>query len=359
MPDNKKVIVHIVGNRPQFIKLAVLYRELAKDKLFTQKIIHTGQHFDYTMSDLFFDELNIPQPDFNFNINNLSANLFIAKAADELADYFLQYPSSIAFVYGDTNTTLAAAIAAKRNNILIVHFEAGVRTGDMSMPEEINRLLTDRLADINLCCTEKNYATMQAEGYGTAIPSKIYLTGDLMFDAFNKLPANINPVTKEKKYVACTIHRAANIGNKETLSEIVYALNQVHKTIPVLMPVHPHTKKMLETFGCKPDFQLMAPFGYLDMKAFLSSAEFIITDSGGTCREAYFRGKKSVIVMDKPFWPEIIEADCAISASANSKVILDAVEALQQLTAKFDGAIFGKGNAAGQIRAILSEQIFE
>ena len=182
-----KTIVHIVGNRPQLIKLAVLHKELAVTGLFQQKIVHTGQHFSYEMSGLFFKELNIPAPDINLGIQDLSVNLFIARVADELQEYFTRAGHCIAFVYGDTNTTLAAAMAAKKSGIHLVHFEAGVRTGDMGMPEEMNRILTDRLADINLCCTSKNYSCMQAEGYGSRITSVVHLTGDLMLDAFLKL----------------------------------------------------------------------------------------------------------------------------------------------------------------------------
>lgn len=351
-----KTIIHIVGNRPQFIKLAVLYNELSTDHSFTQKIIHTGQHFSYEMSDLFFEELNIPKATINLNINNVSANVFIAKVADELQQYFNENKNCIAFVYGDTNTTLAAAIAAKRNNITLVHFEAGVRTGDMSMPEEINRLLTDRLADINLCCTQKNFSTMKSEGYGASIPSAIYHTGDLMLDAFNKLgTGNFNNYTSE--YVACTIHRAANISNSIALHEIVDALNSINEKIPVIVPLHPHTKKMIENFGCKPLFKVLNPLGYLDMKSFLSSADFVITDSGGTCREAYFLHKKSLIIMDKPFWPEIVEENCALSSPADKQLIIERFFALPDLKSNFNTDIFGDGNAAFKIKAILQKLI--
>ncbi len=346
-------IVHIVGNRPQFIKLAVLYNELATDPSFTQKIIHTGQHFSYHMSDLFFEELSIPKADINFNINNLSTNLFIAHAADALEKYFRENKNLIAFVYGDTNTTLAAAIAAKRCHTFLVHFEAGVRTGDMSMPEEINRLLTDRLADINLCCTARNYATMQQEGYGTTIPSKMYLTGDLMLDAFNKLGMSSKAIVQDKNYIACTIHRAANIGNEEALHNIINALNIIHKDLPVIMPLHPHTKKMMEKFDCKALFTILDPLSYRDMKSFLSGASYIITDSGGTCREAYFLEKKSLIIMNKPFWPEIIEDNCALSVSAQCDVIIKKFVALQDLQPNFTNHIFGNGEAAASIKKIL------
>ena len=349
-----KSIIHIAGNRPQFIKLAVLHKELAGSDLFVQQIIHTGQHFSYDMSGLFFEELNIPRPDINLNINNLSANQFIAKTADELEKYFIESSQCIAFVYGDTNTTLAAAIAAKRSNIFLVHFESGVRTGEQGMPEEINRVLTDRLADINLCCTDRNFSTMKAEGYGTSIGSKVYLTGDLMLDAFNKLERSNKKIVPENNYVACTIHRAANINNSDNLHQIIAGLNEINVTIPVIVPVHPNTRNMIEKFGCKPAFRMLTPLGYPDMKSFLAGASFVITDSGGTCRESYFLHKQVLILMEKPFWPEILENNCGLSSASDKKEIVKKFFALPGLKGNFEASIFGDGNAAGKIREILA-----
>ncbi len=349
-----KTIVHIVGNRPQLIKLAVLHKELSGAGLFQQKIVHTGQHFSYEMSGLFFKELDIPPPDINLGIQDQSANLFVARVADGLQDYFARTGQCIAFVYGDTNTTLAAAIAAKRSGIQLVHFEAGVRTGDMSMPEEMNRVLTDRLADINLCCTGKNYSRMLAEGFGNSIATDIHLTGDLMLDAFIKLHKSEKRIIVEDKYVACTIHRAASINNSESLHEIIAALNLIHEQIPVVVPLHPHTKKMMATFGCQPVFKILDPLGYPDMKLFLSVATAVITDSGGTCREAYFLSKKALVVMENPFWPEIIEAGCALAVPPKKEMIVNSFFELPRLQADFAGQIFGDGHAAVKIKEILA-----
>ena len=349
-----KSIIHIVGNRPQFIKLAVLHRELAESGLFAQKILHTGQHFSHDMSDLFFKELNIPGADINFNINNLPANQFIAKAADELEKYFITTGQCIVIVYGDTNTTLAAAIAAKRSNAFLVHFESGVRTGVPDMPEEINRVLTDRLADINLCCTARNYATMQNEGYGTSIASQVYLTGDLMLDAFNNLKGNSKKIVPEDTYAACTIHRAGNVNNGDKLREIITGLNEINDTIPVIVPVHPNTRNMIEKFGCKPAFKMLNPLGYPDMISLMARSSFVITDSGGTCRESYFLHKYALIIMERPFWPEIIENNCGLSSAPNKEEIIKKFFALRGLKGNFEANIFGDGNAAQKIKKILA-----
>jgi UDP-GlcNAc3NAcA epimerase len=352
-----KDILHIVGNRPQFIKLAVLYQELKSSGTVLQKIIHTGQHSSPEMSGIFFSQLSIPEPDIILQpINTGHPDAFIAEVAIALQDYFSSQKENIAFVYGDTNTTLAAAIAARRTGIPLFHFEAGVRTGDNSMPEEINRILTDRLADTNYCCTSQNYQTMLAEGYGSVISSRVIQTGDLMYDAFLKVPFAEKKQVAEKNYVACTIHRAANILSKEKLSAIVEALNTIHKEIPVIMPLHPHTQKRIAEYALQPAFIILPALGYPEMKTLLVDATYVITDSGGAAREAFFCGKKSVVIMDKPFWPEIIETSCSISSIAETNQILKTFGQLPSLVSDFQSPIFGSGNAAQLIaKDILSQ----
>lgn len=348
-----KTIVHVVGNRPQFVKLGVLYHELSTNDLL-QQIVHTGQHFSYNMSELFFRELKLPEPVMNFNIQRSSASVFIGETSDALQTYLSKQKGIVVFVYGDTNTTLAAAIAARRCNIKLIHFEAGVRTHNSSMPEEINRILTDRLSDVNYCCTDKNYDTMQQEGFGTAIASEVIKSGDLMLDAFLNIPASEKRISIHSEYIAATIHRDATLGNKERLHHIVRGLNNVHKFMPVVMPVHPHTKKKMADYGCEPLFDIIEPMGYSDMKNLLANATYIVTDSGGTSREAYFLKKRSLIIMDNPFWPEIIENDCSLSTSANEQKILSGVMSLSSLIPDFSTNLFGDGTAAKNIHRHLN-----
>ena len=352
-----KTLLHIVGNRPQFIKLAVLYNQFLKDETLEQQIIHTGQHFSYNMSDVFFEELKIPQPTFNFNFQNHSPFLFIGEAANALYNYFLQQKDVLVFVYGDTNTTLAAAMAAKKCSLPLFHFEAGVRTYDNSMPEESNRILTDRLADVNYCCTAQNLHTLEQEGYGKFIPSKMVLTGDLMLDAFMKIEASTKNIVTEKEYVVCTIHREANLSNKENLTNIINALNKINIDVPVVMPLHPHTKKRMDEYGIKPTFKILEPLGYPSMKGLLQKSVYIITDSGGTSREAYFLKKKSLIVMDKPFWGEIIEEKCSLNTVAVENNIVDNFNKLNSLQSNFNTAIFGNGEAAENIHKHLKDYL--
>ncbi len=349
-----KTILHIVGNRPQFIKLAILYKELATSQHISQKIIHTGQHFSLSMSNIFFDELHIPAPEVNFNIQNASAQLFVGEATEKLYQYFLGEKESIVFVYGDTNTTLAGAMAAKRCGLQLAHFEAGVRTYDNAMPEEINRILSDRLADVNYCCTQKNYTTMLAEGYSNAIPTEVLLTGDLMLDAFVKIEPTSKRIVEYNEYVVCSIHREANLSNSQNLESIVNALNILHKDIPIVMPMHPHTQKRIAEYGINVSFSVLEPLGYPDMKNLLMHSKYIITDSGGTSREAYFLKKKSLIIMDKPFWPEILDQGCSLNTAPIENEIIQKYNALPLLKSNFETNIFGFGNAAEKIREHLT-----
>ena len=351
-----KTIVHIIGNRPQFIKLAVLYPELKK--IFNQKIIHTGQHFDHSMSDIFFDQLNIPSPDINLNIQNSSSEKFIEKVSEKLKEYFRENQDSVAFVYGDTNTTLAGATAAKQSNIRLIHFEAGVRTGAKDMPEEINRLATDKLADVNYCCTNVNFQNMIREGFGGRISSVVINTGDLMLDAFLKTSFAEKNITSSKNYVACTIHRAENLYNRRNLENIINALNKINKSFPVIFPIHPNTKNKIREYGINASFQLINPVGYFEMKTLLKECDFIITDSGGVGREAYFLQKRSLIIMEKPFWPEIIKDSCSLNTGAEKNSIVTAFSNLQYLKPDFNRHIFGDGNASVKIAEHLSQYLY-
>jgi UDP-GlcNAc3NAcA epimerase len=337
--------LHIVGNRPQFIKLAVLHKEIALSDFFSQKIIHTGQHKSSQMNDIFFDELKIPPPDIQLDCCNTHPDGFIAEVSKQLQEYFASCRECIVFVYGDTNTTLAAAIASTRSGVPFFHFEAGIRTGDKSMPEEINRILTDRLAQTNYCCTAKNYSTMMSEGYGSSIPGRVLLSGDLMYDAFLQTFRKGN-VNIEADFVVATIHRASNILFPDSLAAIIDALNKIHDEIPVIMPLHPHTEKRISEYGLNPSFKILDPVGYLQMQKLVNGCRYVITDSGGVSREAFFFKKKSIIIMENPFWPEVIEAGCSINVSPNTSNIEQAFNQLSQLVPNFNLPIFGDGTAA-------------
>jgi UDP-GlcNAc3NAcA epimerase len=348
-----KTIFHIVGNRPQFVKLAVLYKELNAN--INQQIIHTGQHFSHNMSQLFFEDLKIPKPTINFNIQHPNRQAFIQQASQHLYEYFTQHTNAVILVYGDTNTTLAGAWAAKKANLPLLHFEAGVRTLDNEMPEEINRIETDNLADVNYCCTQNNFDVLEKENIEKKITiQQIINTGDLMLDAFVKINPSLTKHVFSKQYIVCTIHREANVNSKENLMQIVQALNTINKNIEVVMPLHPNTKNKIAAYNLKTEFTILDALGYPEMKSILSNCAYVITDSGGTSREAFFLQKKSLIIMNKPFWPEIIQLNCALSTIANTKTIVEKFEEMVNLNADFTKKIFGEGNAAKKIHKHLN-----
>ncbi len=352
---NNKTIIHVVGNRPQFIKLAMLYDAIAKNTSFNQFIIHTGQHSSKEMSHIFFDELQIPLPNIQLNIEANMADEFIGKTAAQIHSILVQkQKDDWVVVYGDTNTTLAASLAAKRCRKKLLHFEAGVRTADTSMPEEINRVLSDRLANVHYCCTQKNKENLVKEGFGFVIPSEVIWSGDLMLDAFLHIAPSDKKITTSNSYVACTIHRAANITNRENLLQIVAALNSIHQQTEVVVPLHPHTAKRLKEFEIALDCTVVEPLGYREMKRFICEADYVITDSGGASREAFFAKKKSLIVMEHPFWTEIVEAAAALHCSANTEAIINHFDSLPRLQPTFDTKLFGDAKAAIKIAEHLT-----
>jgi UDP-GlcNAc3NAcA epimerase len=353
----KKKIIHVVGNRPQFIKLAALYKALNATGLFGQTIVHTGQHSGSEMSEIFFKDLEIPKPSFQLSVGDIFGNRFIAEAIIQLRSYFSKNAShAIAIIYGDTNSTHAAAIAALRCGVELHHIESGVRTFNNSTPEEINRIIADRFSTTHYCCTRLNYDNLKAEGFGTAIRSELLLTGDLMLDAFLNIEEDTTYKIAEADYVACTIHRLENISG-ENLAEILKALNNIHKQIPVIMPVHPHTRKRMEALNEPIKFITISPLGYRQMKSFLDKARWVITDSGGVTREAFFSNKYSLVIATHPAWPEIIDAGCCIASLPIASHIEDNFSQLPNLSAEFDHTIFGNGDAANTIGKSLLKKL--
>ena len=353
MPECK--IIHVVGNRPQFIKLAMLYPAIKKHTSLAQSVIHTGQHSSAVMSDIFFESLALPSPDFQLNIREITADGFIGQAATKIFEILTKSSErNLVVVYGDTNSTLAAAIAATRSNKRLLHFESGVRTMDRNMPEEINRVLTDRLSNTLYCCTELNKRHLIEEGFGDAIPAEVIVSGDLMLDAFLKIHPKKQTGISTQNYIACTIHRAGNITDKKHLQHIASAINKIHRQSQVVIPLHPHTSKRLHEFGIELNCTHIKPLGYPEMKQFISDADYVITDSGGVSREAFFANKKSLILMDSPFWPEIVTVNAALNCGPDEKEILNKFHQLPSLPADFGLNIFGDGNAAKKIAVHLN-----
>lgn len=341
-------IIHIVGNRPQFIKLGLLHKAIAATGI-EQQIIHTGQHSSNEMSGIFFGQLQIPEATHRLTIPEAEQSVFIMNMTKELVPILEGQKNAVVLVYGDTNTTLAGALAAKEARKPLYHFEGGVRTDDFSMPEELNRIQTDQIAQVNYCCTQLNLEQLHQESSGQWANRQAILTGDLMYDAFlHTGMATTSPVSSSN-YIACTIHRAQHITDALHLRNIVAALNALHLQQEVIVPLHPHTAKRLAAFEIQPTFTIIPPLGYLEMKRFLTDAAYVITDSGGAAREAYFARKFSLVIMRRPFWPEIVSAGAALNCMPEEQAILQAFEQLPRLTGSFNDPIFGKGDAAQKI----------
>ncbi len=353
-------IVYIVGNRPQFIKLAILHQQIKQFDFIRETIIHTGQHFSKEMSDIFFDELDIELPTINLQINSLSHAVMIGKTMEALSTKIGSLSPDFVVVFGDTNATLAGALTAKKLNIPVIHIEAGIRTFDEKMPEESNRYITDRISDINFCCTYLGMQHLKNEGFnGETIQSRVINSGDLMLDAFYYYSTKKQKATKQDEYsingdyILTTIHRKQNIEDSYLLSHIVEALNVLNKETPVICPLHPNTKQLLLANNIFPEFKIIPPQGYFALQRLLQKAKFVITDSGGLQREAFFAQKPLLILMEKPFWPEVLEHGTAICSSSYKYEILNHFQVLKKMKGQNNISIFGNGKAA----AIIVDEI--
>jgi len=355
-------IVTIIGARPQFIKAAAVSKAFGKSKGIEEIIIHTGQHFDTSMSDVFFEELQIPVPKYNLSINSLGHGAMTGRMLEEIEKVLQIEKPDFVLVYGDTNSTLSGSLAAKKLHIKVIHIEAGLRSFNMSMPEEINRIITDRLSDILFCPTEYAIKNLLKEGF-EYFNCKYYCVGDVMYDAV----LHFLPIAKEKsdikkrigldKYIACTLHRQETTDDEIAFRNVIDALNTINKQISVVLPIHPRTKKMLQTYCLKPEFKIIEPLGYLDMLKFVSDSSLVITDSGGLQKESFFLKKYCVIIRNETEWSELRNAGYAILSGYDQNVIRDAVDKLLDKKMSFTEIFYGDGNASTLIANTLLKQI--
>ena len=329
-------VLHIVGARPQFIKLFPLHLEM-KERGFEQKILHTGQHFDKNMSDVFFEEMGIPQPDFNLNIHSLSHGAMTGRMIEGIEKVLLKETFNYIILYGDTNSTAAGAIASKKLKIKVIHVEAGLRNFDNEMPEELNRLITDRISDLLFCPTKHCVNNLNTEN-----ASNVYNTGDLMYDSIKIFKDKLKPPTNP--YILFTCHRAENT-NEKTLTEIIKTLNIISEDIDIIFPTHPRTKNILDKLDLKINFKCIPPASYLEFLQLLNGSKYLITDSGGAVKEAYFLNKPSILLLDKPVWPELIEAGVCYNCKSNKEDILNSFNKIKEKEITFSEDIFGDGNS--------------
>lgn len=357
-------IVTVVGARPQFIKAAAVSRAIAEYNAVAQDqnptiqevIIHTGQHFDENMSDIFFDEMQIPRPDYHLEINSLGHGAMTGRMLEKIEEVLIKEQPDWVLVYGDTNSTLAGALAAKKLHIKVAHVEAGLRSYNMAMPEEINRILTDRISDMLFCPTDTAVKNLEREGFGT-FPCCIVKTGDVMQDAalfYRETAARKSDIISRlglsvKPFALCTIHRAENTDAPERLAAIVDALNDITEEMDVILPIHPRTRKIMEARGLDTKCTIIDPVGYFDMIQLLEHTRIVLTDSGGLQKEAFFFAKPCVTLRDETEWVELVDGGFNQLAGAEAETICNAFLRMSSIGLDFGDDLYGKGQAAKNI----------
>lgn len=306
-------LVTIAGARPQFVKVAVVARALRDLDGLDHAIIHTGQHFDHEMSDRFFDELSIPEPNHNLGIAGGGHGQMTGRMMEAIEAILLENPPDAVLVYGDTNSTLAGALVAAKLHLPVYHIEAGLRSFNRRMPEEVNRVLTDHVSRLLFCPTSTAVDHLAREG----ITEDVHLVGDVMYDAtlFAKeaarqrstIMADLN--LADGDYVLLTLHRAENTDDPARLAEVCHFIEEQSDGQPVIFPVHPRTKRAFERFGIEPQgFRMIEPVGYVDMHGLIAGAAMVMTDSGGLQKEAYFHRVPCLTLRDETEWVETVEA---------------------------------------------------
>ena len=350
-------ILTILGARPQFIKAGSVSREIAKYSEIQEVIIHTGQHYDTNMSDIFFKQMQIPKPDYYLGIGGKSHGAMTGQMIEKIEEVALKEKPDWILVYGDTNSTLAGAIVASKLHIKLAHIEAGFRSFNMNMPEEVNRIFTDRISTILFCPTETAVKNLKAEGFPFLLTAnqqqRIINVGDVMLDGamFYKNLAVKPNIDVKQDFILCTIHRAENTDNENRLKNIFEALNEIAKEKQVILPLHPRTKKLIKYYSLNTNYiTIIEPVGYLEMVWLIDNCYFVMTDSGGLQKEAYFFEKQCITLRDETEWVELVELGANILVGADKDKILEAYKNHKSLnTSHYSLDLYGSGKASKKI----------
>jgi UDP-GlcNAc3NAcA epimerase len=350
-------LLTIIGARPQFIKAAVLSRYIRNNPSFgiTETLLHTGQHYDQNMSDIFFEEMNIPRPDINLHVGSGNHGKTTGLMLERIEDVILERKPDAVLVYGDTNSTLAGALAASKLHIPVAHVEAGLRSFMMFMPEEQNRRLTDHLATWLFCPTQTAIDNLKQEGIintqlaaPNADKKRMAITGDIMYDASLYYREKSNTQVNEKNFILLTIHRAENTDDPVRLSSIVKAINDL-TGYPFIFPVHPRTRKILEQQNLifASHVKMIEPIGYLEMITYEAACSAVLTDSGGVQKEAFFFRKPCITMRDSTEWVELVNYGWNTLTGANTEKIISAIKNLN-IPNEYP-SLYGDGNCAQKI----------
>lgn len=358
-------IVTILGVRPQFIKAAVVSRKLSQ--ICEEVIVHTGQHYDKNMSELFFKELGIPEPKYNLNVGSGSHAKQTAEMLVGIEEILLKENPDYLLVYGDTNSTLAGALAASKIHIPVIHIEAGLRSFNMEMPEEQNRVLTDHISKFLFCSTNTAVENLKHEG----ITENVYMIGDVMCDAVLHYSEKINEKEKDRyfkdlsyifgkrseidKWYLATVHRAENTNSIEKLRTILNAFEKFDA--PVIIPAHPRTRKMLEELNSAENYKniiCIEPVGYIKMLYLMKNAIKVVTDSGGMQKEAYILDTPCVVLREQTEWVETLNGNHSVLVHIDENDILDKVNNTSISNNKEN--YYGVGDAADKLVEILKKE---
>jgi UDP-GlcNAc3NAcA epimerase len=362
-------IATVVGARPQFIKAAVVSRAItaynarAGKESLTETIIHTGQHYDDNMSGIFFREMQIPQPAYHLGISESRHGRMTGQMLAAIEDVLLLERPDVTLVYGDTNSTLAGALAAVKLHVPVAHVEAGLRSFNLRMPEEINRVLVDCISTLLFCPTETAGANLRREGVAAAA---IDLAGDVMYDAvlyyrdIARATRNADhiPDADGSGFCLATVHRAENTDEPERLRGIVQALEQIALDRPVIMPIHPRTRRRMTEDGLQlSNVQVIDPVGYFDMLKLLEGCSVVLTDSGGLQKEAFFLRRPCITLRDETEWVELVDGGYNVLAGADSGRILNAFHSMKDSGPDWSPRLYGDGRSGERIVRVLSESI--
>lgn len=362
-------IVTVVGARPQFIKAAAVSRAIAAHNTkqydtrttIEEIIVHTGQHFDANMSDIFFEEMQIPRPRYNLQINSISHGAMTGRMLEKIEEILQHEKPDYVMVYGDTNSTLAGALAAKKLHLKVVHVEAGLRSFNMNMPEEINRILTDRISDILCCPTANAVQNLKREGFGSYFCT-IANTGDVMLDAalfYSGYSPEKSTIIKTlgitgRDFLLCTVHRAENTDVEEKLTSIVEALNIISQEMPIILPMHPRTRQLLSSCKRRLVFAPIEPVGYFDMLELLKHSRLVMTDSGGLQKEAYFFAKPCIILRDETEWVELLGDPSYRVVGTDIAAVTTAFHSVKESVPLVRSGLYGNGMAGHNIVATFA-----
>lgn len=372
-------IVIIVGARPQFIKAAAISRAIQtsdkKKKKIQEILVHTGQHYDYLMDRVFFEELEIPQPHYHLGVGSGHHGKQTGLMLERIETVLHKEKPRVVLVYGDTNSTLAGALAAAKLNIPVAHVEAGLRSYNRRMPEEINRILTDHLSTFLFCPTVQAVQNLSKEGIKDGKEKVVNNVGDVMYDSilfYSKLAEKKSTILEDlglfklktqnsklkiHNYYLVTLHRAENTDDPKRLKSILKALNEIGKDAPVILPLHPRTKKMMKIYNLSPDIHRIKPIdpvSYLNMLTLEKHARAILTDSGGVQKEAYWLKVPCLTLRDETEWVETVKSGWNVLVGAETERIIEGVhEAMRKVLPRKEPNAFGNGRASGKIVELL------